>query len=545
VTIRNLLISGSGSTGIYLEAGSKDNAVHDNVIVDNGYRENGRPEGQTFVFAGITFRFWGPGREGLAIDGSWNNHVSGNYFEGNQNGSILLYTNCGEFVTQNPGRWYQRRYGAEHNVIEQNQMVGGPNGVWVGSRMGENTLPMECSDPAYHTGPLLRVVLDRAANNTVRNNTFEDVMYGVRVEDDGTTVEGNTFTAPDDTHHAVVVGTTWRTMILDHPVRNTTVRNNVSNIVGNTHPYRWVHGQESTVSSGNRALGQPVPICEGEALPVNIMIFVLHAVIEDPNGPPTPKPDFPVPTLGSLPPCDPLPHIVPGKGTIAEGGAGDANVVEVPVTLSEPSTSPVTASWTTLHQPGLKGNPAEPGTDYVPASGHVTFAPGETAKTVPVELIGDADIEPNEYVVVSLANPVGGYLGGFLGLGYGTITNDDQPVTIVPGSASVTEGDAGTTIVEVPITLDRPSTDEVSAEWATAFVGAGHPVEAVPGTDYQAASGSVTFAPGETEALVTVTVNGDVDLEGDELFLVRLTNPIGGRLGGLFGLGFAAILDDD
>jgi hypothetical protein len=76
-------------------------------------------------------------------------------------------------------------------------------------------------------------------------------------------------------------------------------------------------------------------------------------------------------------------------------------------------------------------------------------------------------------------------------------------------------------------------------------VGAGHPVEAVPGTDYQAASGSVTFAPGETEALVTVTVNGDVDLEGDELFLVRLTNPIGGRLGGLFGLGFAAILDDD
>ena len=147
------------------------------------------------------------------------------------------------------------------------------------------------------------------------------------------------------------------------------------------------------------------------------MIFVLHTVVEDPNGPPTPKPDFPVPTLGSLPPCDPLPHIVPGKGTIAEGGAGDANVVEVPVTLSEPSTSPVTASWTTLHQPGLKGNPAEPGTDYVPASGYVTFAPGETATTVPVELVGDADIETDEYVLVSLANPIGGYLGGFLGLG--------------------------------------------------------------------------------------------------------------------------------
>ena len=64
-----------------------------------------------------------------------------------------------------------------------------------------------------------------------------------------------------------MVGTTWRTTVLDHPVRDTTVRNNVSNIVGNAHPYRWVHGQESTVTAGNRALGQPVPICEGRRSP--------------------------------------------------------------------------------------------------------------------------------------------------------------------------------------------------------------------------------------------------------------------------------------
>ena len=39
------------------------------------------------------------------------------------------------------------------NLIERNMFLGGRNGVWVGSRMGENTLPMECTDPAYVDEP--------------------------------------------------------------------------------------------------------------------------------------------------------------------------------------------------------------------------------------------------------------------------------------------------------------------------------------------------------------------------------------------------------
>jgi hypothetical protein len=38
VTLRNLHIEGSGSAGVYLEAGSKDNSIEHSRIVNNGYR---------------------------------------------------------------------------------------------------------------------------------------------------------------------------------------------------------------------------------------------------------------------------------------------------------------------------------------------------------------------------------------------------------------------------------------------------------------------------------------------------------------------------
>jgi hypothetical protein len=55
----------------------------------------------------------------------------------------------------------------------------------------------------------------------------------------------------------------------------------------------------------------------------------------------------------------------------------------------------------------------------------VTFAPGDTAKTVTIAVNGDTQIEPDEYVLVSFTNPTNAFLGGYYGLGVGTITNDD------------------------------------------------------------------------------------------------------------------------
>lgn len=295
VTLRNLRIEGSGSVGIYLEAGSKDNVVENNDILNNGYEENS-PSGEFFEFAGLTFWFWGTGREGLAIDGSRNNRVVNNRFGGNAAGAILLYKNCGEFVNQRPDRWWRRRYGADRNLIEGNTITGGRNGIWIGSRMGENTLPMDCSDPPYLPG----YVLDFAADNVVRGNVFQDVTFGVRVEDDGTVIEGNQFTGGDPAALAVVVGTPFRTSALGQPVDGTVITGNRAFIAGNGNPYRWVHGQQHTTFAGNESLGRPAGFCEGVPPARGPFVMAVAVQAAEPGNPPTGEPPV-------LPPPDPLP----------------------------------------------------------------------------------------------------------------------------------------------------------------------------------------------------------------------------------------------
>ena len=46
------------------------------------------------------------------------------------------------------------------------------------------------------------------------------------------------------------------------------------------------------------------------------------------------------------------------------------------------------------------------------------------------------------------------------------------------------------------------------------------------GSDYNATSGTVTFAPGQTQKMVTVYVRGDTLKEPDETFFVNLSSPI-------------------
>jgi parallel beta-helix repeat protein len=300
VTITGNEIHDTGSSGIYLEAGSSGNRIEGNDLVHNGYTENGA-DGQTFDLGGTTVWYWGTGREGISVDGSSGNVIRGNRLERNSFGGILLYKNCGEF--RDSATWFERRTPATGNLIEGNDISQELNGVWVGSRMGENTLPMDCSDPAYVDRGGLRVTLDRAPGNVVRANTFTDVTYGVRVEDDDTTVEHNTFRAPTPDHHAVIIGTPYRTEVLDRPVAGTVLRANSAAITGNDSPYRWVHGQARTVAEANRALGRPAALCEGEPPPRQLFVMVVAVSGANPDGSKPPTPDLTIPTLGALPSC--------------------------------------------------------------------------------------------------------------------------------------------------------------------------------------------------------------------------------------------------
>jgi hypothetical protein len=250
--------------------------------------------------------------------------------------------------------------------------------------------------------------------------------------------------------------------------------------------------------------------------------------------------------LGSVA-LGPLPVVTGGAGVVVEGDSGTTTLV-IPVTLSAPAGHEVTVAWSTIPS----GDPV-PGVDYETAGGTLTFEPGETEQHVEVTVLGDVLDEPGvffgaEWLFVGLT-PTGATLGSdfFAGVAHGFIVDDDPQPTIVGGIGSVVEGDAGTVTLQIPVTLSAPSAATVSVAWATA-VSPG----LVAGVDFEAASGTVTFAPGDTEEVVSITVHGDeVDepgvVFGAEWLFLQLSSPVHAS----FGSGFFAtvahgfIVDDD
>lgn len=82
----------------------------------------------------------------------------------------------------------------------------------------------------------------------------------------------------------------------------------------------------------------------------------------------------------------------------------------------------------------------------------------------------------------------------------------------------ITEADDTSAPAIVTLSMVDPAIGTVTLDYAT------ENGSATAGLDYSAASGSVTFNNGETTQIITLTVLGDVELEGDESFFVRLGN---------------------
>ena len=313
VTIRDAEVTRAGSSGIYLDTDSAENVITRAHVHDNGHIENG-PDGQLRTIDGLDVWWWGTGREGISIDGSARNHVVDNVIERNVAAGILVYKNCGEFHESRPDRWWGRFSGSDDNVIERNVIRDEQHGVWIGSRMAENQYFMECSDPAYGEDVLVRYHEDKADRNTVRDNSFTDVRYGVRVEDDGTMVTGNTFTGSDPASLAVLVGTKLRAELLGRPVVGTVVRGNAADIEGVSHPYRWIPSQTGTVYEANTSAGAVVDWCEGAQPTINPILFVVAIEIPVPEDPVPPPPVPPV----EQPPCPAVldPGVTPAAAAV-------------------------------------------------------------------------------------------------------------------------------------------------------------------------------------------------------------------------------------
>ncbi len=143
-----------------------------------------------------------------------------------------------------------------------------------------------------------------------------------------------------------------------------------------------------------------------------------------------------------------------------------------------------------------------------------------------------ADLNGDATLDLAIANPSYGSVAVLL---------EGDPPPFVPlitiGDATLTEGNSGTQNAIFTVTLSGASATPV----AVAYLTSGD--TAVANDDYLTASGTLTFAPGETSKLVTVPVTGDTKAEANETFFVNLSAPSGATIAD--GQGLGTILDDD
>lgn len=215
--------------------------------------------------------------------------------------------------------------------------------------------------------------------------------------------------------------------------------------------------------------------------------------------------------------------------TVESVRASEEDYLSFIINLSEPATSAVTVDYQTY------GGTAVNGLDNYDNEGQVTFAIGETSKTVRVYAGYDRLTEPDEAFEFELFNPIG---ARFTDQGHslraiGWIL-DNEPGggarALAISSPVVREGKG---YAEFVVSLSEAYAEETTFRYAT------QSGEARSGSDFVGKKGTVTFDAGETEAVVRVRLDDDGKSEASESFALKVSG------NGLKAVGRADILDND
>lgn len=197
---------------------------------------------------------------------------------------------------------------------------------------------------------------------------------------------------------------------------------------------------------------------------------------------------------------------------VTEGDSGTTNAIFT-VTLA-----PVSGQTVTVNAATADGTATAP-SDYTAVSTTLTFAPGETTKTITVPVLGDTVGELDETFFVNLTNPVNATISD--GQGVGTINDEEPFVTLQFGQATYTINEEESSVVNVTVTRTGDSSQPVSVNYATSDGTASSR------SDYTGTSGRLDFAAGQTGLTIPVLITEDSFVEGTETFTVTLSNPTG------------------
>ena len=232
---------------------------------------------------------------------------------------------------------------------------------------------------------------------------------------------------------------------------------------------------------------------------------------------------------------DALPQILIDDAAAVYEAAGAS--VSFPVRLSrEDPDNAVTVEFAT------EDATATAGEDYTAASGplaFVTFAAGQIAITVAVDVLDDDIVEETETFRLVLSNPSSNATLGTDDSAVATVLDDDAlPKLSVADAPAATEGAAATFAVE----LSPQSTRPVTVAYAAVVDPFGGDAAAIPGQDFEAVTGTLTIPARSTSATVAVPLPDDALDEHTETFWLRLADPTGATVDDGTGIG---MIDDD
>ena len=235
--------------------------------------------------------------------------------------------------------------------------------------------------------------------------------------------------------------------------------------------------------------------------------------------------------------------------TLDEDGAGpgyEGAVFEFQVTRSGDTRSAVSVPWSIA----LSGNLTS--ADFVATSGTVDFDAGSSTGTLTVTAASDRVVEGAETFTVQLVPAAGSGISlGLQETATGVLVNDDVAIQAVL-TAAATEGTSGSTSTYT-YTLSRTGDVARQASHIDWSVAGGAITQ--DGITYAGAlsagefngstSGSLSWNAGDaTTRTVTITVNNDSTIEGDEAFALALAGQTGDR-SQLSADGMVAVVHDD
>lgn len=241
-------------------------------------------------------------------------------------------------------------------------------------------------------------------------------------------------------------------------------------------------------------------------------------------------------------------------GTTSDGGTDDSPVIDGPplpiveftqAAMTQDETSGALMIEVKLSA-GATGEATVPFTfsgsatidlDYKASPGTLTFALGETTKSIPVVIVADQVEEGIETILIALGAPTGAVLGTTTHA-IEIAANTLARVNLATATSMVVENTAVTLTLALDKAASGPATVTYTVSGGTAQ-GSG------TFADYTLASGVVSFPVGITTQPISLGVINDSRNELDETLTVALTSSTGVVIGTTAPVQTHTILNDD